>query len=230
MKRFTMFLSLTLAAVMLLATVADASLRRVARRHSVFSIYGGYAMPYGKYDKLGSALFTDEFGQRVEIDADAFLDDTYFMGVEFGRLVGGQFLGTIGFRYTDLKLKDDGIYTFGSSTSIPAFALNYNQYDLTLDLDYMIGDISSQPIAPYVGGGLWGGWKSLSTDQANVGLNDDEFSIGLNVNFGCDFKLAKMDGGGFVTLSSMNSVNLLASDDRPKYFNIGVGLKYYFRP
>jgi hypothetical protein len=225
-----MFLSLTLAAVMLLATVADASLRRVARRHSVFSVYGGYATPFGKYDKLGSAYFTNESGQQVQIDADAFLDDTYFMGVEFGRLVAGQFLGRVGFRYTDMKLKDGGIYTFGSSVSIPAFAINYNQYDFTLDLDYMIGDISHQPIAPYIGGGFWGGWTSLSSDQATLALDDDEFTIGLNANFGCDIRLARLEHGGFVTLSSTNSINLLASDDRPRYLNLGVGLKYYFRP
>lgn len=233
MKRFTMFLSLTLAAVILLAAVADARLDRVARRHSVFSIYGGYATPHGSYDKLGSALFTDEFGQRIQIDADEFLDDTYFMGLELGRLVAGQFMGTLGFRYTDMKLKTGDVYTFGSSgssVSLPSFALNYSQYDLTLDMNYLIADISRQPIAPYVGGGFWGGWTRLSSDQATTYLSDDEFSIGLNLNFGCDVKLTDMDRGGFLTLSSVNSYNLLASDDRPRYLNLGIGLKYYFRP
>ena len=233
MKRVTMLLGLTLVAVMMLATVADARLDRVARRHSVFSMYGGYATPHGSYDKLGSVLFTDEFGQRVQIDADQFLDDTYFIGFELGRLVAGQFMGTVGFRYTDMQLKEGSTFTFGSSgssVSLPSFALNYSQYDLTMDLNYLIADISRQPIAPYVGGGIWAGWTRLSSDQATTYVNDDEFSIGLNLNFGCDVKLTEMDRGGFLTLSSMNSVNLLASDDRPRYLNLGIGLKYYFRP
>ena len=228
MKRSSILLSLMLAALTLLASTADASLLRVARRYSLFDIYGGYAAPYGNYNRLGNALFTDEFGQRVEHNADEFLDDTYFMGVEFGRLVAGRFLGTVGFRYTDMKLKPDGIYTFGSSLQLPGFAIHYNQYDFTVDLDYMIFDISRQPIAPYIGGGFWGGWTSLSADQ--TALNDDQFTAGLNVNFGCDVRLASVDGGGFVALSSMNSLNLLATDQRPRYFNFGLGLKYYFRP
>lgn len=230
MKRITMLLSLALVAVMLLATVADARIARVARRHSVFSLYGGYATPHGSYDRIGESYFTDEFGRRIQIDADEFLDDTYFLGFEFGRLVAGRYLATIGFRYTDLELKPDGVYTFGSSLTLPAYAINYNKYDLTLDLNYEVADISRQPIAPYFGAGFWGGWSSLSSDQSYTGLDDDEFSIGLNLNFGCDVKLTELERGGFLTLSSVNSYNLLASDDRPRYLNLGVGLKYYFRP
>ena len=61
--------------------------------------------------------------------------------------------------------------------------------------------------------------------------DENELKFTVSVNFGADIKVwTAPSGRSYVALSSVNSWDLLASGQRPRYLNIGGAIKYYFRP
>lgn len=215
-------LSIALLALILAGTVAvdaTAAIKRVAARYNVLNFYGGYATPHGEYHELGALPFLDQNDQLVTFDADLLLDGTYFLGADYGTLYSRYFLVLIGFRYTD--------HNVNRSLFANADNLEFNQYDLEFNLNFYPLDLAKSIASPYVGGGLAAG---VITKEDPGYETESEIKVAFSLNFGADLKIFESPSGrSFVTLSSMNNYNLLASEDRPKYLNIGAALRYWFR-
>ncbi len=216
-----------LALVFAVSSLAEAGIKRVARRWNVIETYGGYSSPFGSYHRIGATDFRIESGHVFDIDADKVYDPTFHLGLTYGQLRGGHLLYSIGFTYTKIETLDtfftdsDKFYFIGVKPS-------FNQYDIDFNLNFLATNISKAPIAPYVGIGFHGG----ITSQTAPGYESENWlTLATSLNFGADFKLwGDLKNRSFVTLSSINSVDILGSDLRPRYMNFGIGLKYYFRP
>jgi len=210
-----------LALVFAVSSLAEARIQRVAKRYYVVDFYAGYAVPHGEYDRMGDVRFVNLSGYPIKIDAADWLDNTYFLGFDYGALYRDHLLLMVGFRFTNHNVKD--------VFSIPEQDIAYRQYDLELNVNYMFNDLSKLIWSPYIGIGSQAGFTSLSIKGADN--NQSDFKFALSLNFGVDFKIwGGPQSRSFVTLSSINNLNFLGSDNRPQYLNIGGGLKYYFRP
>jgi outer membrane protein W len=103
--------------------------------------------------------------------------------------------------------------------------INFRQYDIELNANYYFLDLTSTVFSPYTGAGVQAGFTSFSPE----GFEDEsEIKVAGSLNFGADLKLFD-NGRSFLTVASMNNYNLLASDNRPKYLNLGFALRYFFR-
>ncbi|MFQ6008785.1 MAG: hypothetical protein ACE5K8_07545 [Candidatus Zixiibacteriota bacterium] len=213
-------ISLILPIILIMCALSEARILRVAKRYHLIDFYAGYATPHGEYWKMGDVHFVDRFSRPVALDADEWLDETYFLGFDYGTLYRAHWLFMVGFRFTDHNVMD--------VFDIPEEIL-YRQYDLELNLNHMFNDLGHLYWSPYVGIGTQMGFTSFKIKGTANDQSDLKFAFSLN--FGVDFKIWGAPGGrSFVTLSSINNFNLFASDDRPKYLNLGAGIKYYFRP
>jgi hypothetical protein len=211
-----------LALVFAVSSLSEAAIRRVARRYNVIDFYGGYAIPHGEYDAMGDLPFTDQSGHPINLGADEWLDETYFLGFDYGTLYKAHLMYMIGFRFTNHRVMD----VFETP---PAKDIRFRQYDLEFNANYMFNNLSNLFWSPYVGVGAQAGFTSFSIKGAD---NDESrLNFALSLNFGVDFKIwSEPQKRSFVTLSSINNLNFVGSDDRPIYLNIGGGLRYYFRP
>lgn len=219
-----------LSIILLLTSAMDsAAVTRVARKLNVIEFSAGSGIPWGEYDRLRPFDFIIN-NRFVKIDADAVYDPSLHLAVSYGQLVGGRFLLTVGIRYTDVNTVDTinlPLDTFFVPDENIA-GIKWTQYDLDVNFNYYIADISKMSFAPYGGVGLSAGLNRFSSDLFEA---EYEATFALNLNFGLDIRLGSGSSGkSFLTLSSVNSWNAYASGHRPKYLNIGGALKFWFKP
>lgn len=228
MSRIIKSAVLLLALAFAVSSVSEARIIRVAKRLNVIEFTAGYSHPVGSYHTIGTIDFRNNIGVIVDIDADRVYDPTFHLGISYGQLRGGHLLYSIGFRYTKIETLDTFVVDPYISYLFDPVKPSFNQYDVDFNLNFLAADIAKAPIAPYVGIGFHGG----ITAQTATGFQAENWvTLALSLNFGADFKIwGAPKGRSLVTLSSVNSIDLLASNHRPRYLNIGGGLKYYFRP
>ena len=202
------------------------AITRAARTVNFVEFYGGSSMPTGTYTGLPDYDFIIN-GSLVDVDAEDVYDNSFHFGLGYGQLRGSHLLFSLGFRYTKhdvekiIPISADTVVLVDSST-------NYNQFDLDFNLNYMITDITKSPFAPYVGVGVQAGILSISSSGFRT---DNEAMLSLSLNFGGDIKIwSAADGLSLLTLSSINRYDFYGSNQKPRYLNLGAGLKYYFRP
>jgi hypothetical protein len=230
--KFTIAL-LTLLALSAITPTADAGLVRVAVRYDVFDITGGMSSPVGQYDGLaGFVDFYDINERPTDVDGDVLYDPTFHLGITYGQLRNARMLVTLGFRWTKIEAVNIGGLNSVGREGLAIFfdpkKPSVDQYDLDFNFNYLLMDITKKSFAPYVGAGFRAGFAT-----ARVKGFDTEYRLNsvLAGNFGAEVKLWEGDKKrSFLTLASVNSYDLFSSGDRPKYFNVGGALKYYFRP
>ena len=216
-----------LAGVLVLLSVENVSaITRTTRTLNFVEFYAGSSMPQGTYTGLPDYNFIIN-GSLVDVDAKDVYDNSFHFGLSYGQLRGSHLLYSLGFKYTRHDVKNiipisvDTVVLVDSST-------NYNQFDIDFNLNYMITDITKSPFAPYVGIGVQAGLLSISGGGFQ---SQNEVMLGLRVNFGGDLKFwSAKDGTSLLTLSSINSYDFYGSNQKPRYLNLSVGFKYYFRP
>ncbi len=196
------------------SSIADAALVRVAKRYNYLTFFGGYSSPIGEYDGVGDTDFEDPLGRDVSIDADDLYDPTFHVGVNYGQLRNNHIAFNVGFRYTKVKHQLD----------FNVADVNINQYDIDLELNYLPLNLTKEIFSPYVGAGINAGLTSIGADGYE---NENHTDIAASVNAGMEFVVGRFPNG-FLTLASINSYTFWNSQNRPKYINIGGGLKYYF--
>jgi hypothetical protein len=201
------------------------AISRVTRQLNVFEMGIGYSDPIGSYDRIHNINFVDQNSVPVAADASLLYDGTYHLGAGFGQVWGEHFLGTLRFNYTKVAITNFTKSTFYDSDGIiPSF----NQYDFKFDFDFQFNDIARTSWTPYVGLGFAAGFTRLSAPGFS---SSSEANVGLAANFGAEVKVwAGREGRNFMTIGSINSVDFASSGYRPRYLNIGVGLRYYMRP
>ncbi|MCH8027358.1 MAG: hypothetical protein IID63_04465 [candidate division Zixibacteria bacterium] len=226
MFRIAKLFIIVAAALALLPIENVSAITRTTRTLNFVEFYAGSSMPQGTYTGLPDYDFIIN-GSLVDVDAKDVYDNSYHFGLSYGQLRGSHLLFSLGFKYTKHDVKNiipisiDTVVLVDSST-------NYNQFDLDFNLNYMITDITKSPFAPYVGIGVQAGLLSISGGGFQ---SQNEVMLGLRLNFGGDLKIwSAKDGTSLLTLSSINSYDFYGSNQKPKYLNLGVGLRYYFRP
>ena len=105
---------------------------------------------------------------------------------------------------------------------------NFNQYDLEFNVNFHLTPVSRSVLSPYVGMGFRGGLTAMTAEGVE---SENEANVALAGNFGLEVKLwESAKKRSFVSVASINSYEFVVSGDRPRHFNFGFGLKYYFRP
>ncbi len=228
MSRIIRLAVLLLALVLTMSSMAEARIRRVAKQWNVIETYVGYSTPIGSYSRIGTIDFINNAGIIVDVDADRVYDPSFHLGITYGQLRRGHLLYSIGFRYTKIETLDTFVVDPTISYIFSPIKPSFHQYDIDFNLNFLAANIATAPISPYIGIGFHGG---ITSQTASGYESENWVTLAASLNFGADFKLwGAPKNRSFVTLSSINSVDLLGSDQRPRYLNFGVGLKYYFRP
>jgi hypothetical protein len=231
---------LLVALIMLLvAPAADAGIKKVAKRLSMIDFYAGGSIISGKYQGLGLDHWNDFFEKGFpspSIDGSDIYKSTFHFGIDYGQLRNDHFLFTIGFRYTRVQVKDSINIPFDDPKYDYALMdvddfIDIHLYDIDFNLNYFFTNAQHSLLAPYVGLGLKGGFMSKDPESAGGYADENELKFTVSANFGADIKVwTAPSGRSHVALSSVNSWDLLASGQRPRYLNIGGAIKYYFRP
>lgn len=228
--------------ILLCSVVSEAAIVRVARRYTLVDIFSGYSDPVGKYDGLaGLADFYGERNRPLDIDGDRLWDPTWHLGFRYGQLLGGHWQWAIGFKYTrfdQINLATAVFDDFGvtgtdsiSWTAPGMFAEkdkpSVNQYDIIFDLNYQFLSMTDYPATPYLGITVGSGFTAATSKGYD---SESHLNLFAAVNFGGELKLWQ-DGSKrwYLTLASVNSYEFYGSGDRPRYLNVGGGLRYYFR-
>ncbi|MBN1212473.1 MAG: hypothetical protein JXA92_07835 [candidate division Zixibacteria bacterium] len=213
-----------LTLLLVLAAASASGITRVSRSLNVIDFYGGYATPWGKYEGTISRNFMVD-NRPVDVDAEDVYEPTFFIGFDYGSLRRGHLLYQLGFRYYNHRMIDTVQLP---SNYISYFGIDYSlrQYDIDFNFNYLINDLNFKPWSPYLGLGFHAGITSLGAKGYD---SENEIELALSLNYGLDLRIwKKRDNESFITLSSINNFNFWASEDRPKYFNFGLGLKYFF--
>lgn len=208
----------------MLASPVNGEIIRVARRYNVINFFGGSSTPVGKYDNL--AGFGYITAAHEQVDGDQVYDPTYQLGFSYGQVRNNQMLLEIGFRYTPIERTGGDWTVTGTDENVAIVKLH--QYDLDINYNYLLMNIIEKSFAPYVGVGFRAGFTNA---EASGFESSARLNTVLAANVGAELKL--WEGAkkrSFITIASVNSYDLFASGDRPKYLNIGGALKYYFRP
>lgn len=206
------------------------AIQRVAPKLGVLEFRGGYAMPLGDYNGIPGLDFVFDDTELVSFDADNVFNEGFALGISYGQIAGGHWLMSIGLDYARNKIKNPILQDIGNFQYSMAFLddQTYQQYDLSLRGAYLFNNLAHTFWSPFFGLGASAGLSSTSSPGYQT---ESEFDFGLSLDFGLDYKLWKAAGNrSFVTLSSINSWNFVATGDRISYLQVGGGIKYYFKP
>ena len=226
MLRFTKLFILVAGCLTLLSIENVSAITRTTRTLNFVEFYAGSSMPHGTYTGLPDFNFLIN-NRPVDVDAEDIYDNSFHFGLGYGQLRGAHLLFSLGFRYTKHDVEDTIPISIDTLVLVDT-TVNYNQFDIDFNLNYMITDINKSPFAPYVGVGVQAGLLSISGGGFKT---DYETMLSLSLNFGGDLKIwSAADGLSLLTLSSINRYDFYGSNQKPRYLNLGLGLKYYFRP
>jgi hypothetical protein len=227
-SKYVMLLVIPLVALVLFSQDCIAGIERTAKRWYMLDIYGGTSMAQGEYDGIAGIEFFESPGVPLKVEADILYQDGSHFGIDYG-MMNATTLFALGFRYTDIRIHEPILIPgFEPYWPFLASGVNLSQWDFDLYLHQYFADLSKSTAAPYLGLGTQIGATSLTAKGYD---SENKMTFALSVDFGADIKIASGAGGrSFVTLSSVNSYQFVGTNDRPKYLNIGVGLKYFFRP
>ncbi len=212
-----------LAAIFVCVAPAQA-INRTVIRYNTFSVYGGLTQPIGS---VSGTVFYDFSlnGREYDVAAKDLYQEGFHIGMNYGRVVKGHFMVTVGLRYTTHDVKNP-IVSNGVSVTLPEIP-TYRQYDLDVNLDYYFMNLRYSKFSPYFGFGTHPG---LMVDVFEGYKNETDVTYGLSLNFGAEIKIyTDTKNGPYLTLASINNWNFAGVNRRPRHLNIGGGLRYYFR-
>ena len=133
-------------------------------------------------------------------------------------------LMSLGFQYTDFNAKDS--ITTIDSIDIEATGIKMRQYDATIDMNFLIFDITQSFVSPYVGVGIATGLTSTSSPGRGT---TTKWRTAGRINAGFEIAFASSQQSK-TTIASINSWDFAASNGRPREYYIGFGLRFWFRP
>lgn len=226
MSRALSYLLILVGLIIIAAGTLEAGIVKVAKRYNVVDFYGGFSSPVGSYDGIGILDFYDETGRLRELDAGDVYDQSFHLGFSYGQVRNDRIYVGVGFRYTSISQMDE--FTVGNQILSISPTPDFNQYDVGFDVNYHLTPVTRAVLSPYVGVGFRGGFTAMTSEGVEA---EYEADLALAGNFGLEVKLwESAKKRSFITVASINSYELTVSGDRPRYFNFGFGLKYYFRP
>ncbi len=242
MYRFSKTIMLAAALILVISVGSAWSLTKVPARVSIIDISGGYSMITGNYGGFRGDSWNKIFGlsgSNPSVTGSDIYSPTFHFGFSYGQLRNNHLFYSVGFRYTKIGLEDSTIVPFSPSPGIiylEQSGLNLNLYDIDFNFNYYQSNVAVTGWSPYIGLGMRTGFQVLSAEgrDPESGLeyaSESELKFALALNVGIDVKLtsAASNRSHFV-LSSANSFDFLGSGNRPRYLNLGLALKYYFRP
>ncbi len=199
---------------------------RVSKSYNYLQFYGGYAQAVGKYDHINEWNFFDENRRIVELNADKVYDPTYSFAVSYGQVRGRLGLD-FGFHYTRVKTPDTFFVSQNYFNLLTPETPRFDLYDADLNVNLFLMDPWESIVAPYLGVGFHGG---LISATGRIIDTKSDLVFGMGINFGADLKIwTAPSDAAYMTISSVNEYQILGSELRPRYLNIGGAIKYYFR-
>lgn len=230
MFKFNKIGLLMLLVVFCLSTSQVFAISKVAKKYNFLEFSVGFSQPVGTFDKIGAGgyqiNFINDSGRLFKLDAAEVYDASYHFGINYGQ-IQGNIAFNFGFNFTqvnheDTFFVDDVIYWYDNSIG----ELTFRLYDLNVNLNYHFTDPTKMGLSPFVGAGLKTGFLNASIPGFE---SENEFTYSLGINFGADATIwQSSDKRSMIAISSINQFQFLQSSSRPKYLNIGGGIKYYF--
>ena len=200
------------------------AITRVAQTVRFLEYYAGVSTHVGRRNGFPGAGF--EFPTTAKVNSSDIYENTFHLGISYGQIHRSNLLGTIGFRFTKHEFLD----TINISDTLSLILIgdpSLSQFDMDFSINYLLLDFNNSSFVPYMGVGIQTGILVISERGFETRR---ETMLGLSLNFGADLKLSSAKKGPPLwTLASINSYNLYGFNEKPKYLNIGVGLRYYFR-
>jgi hypothetical protein len=198
------------------------AIERVGRSYGVLDVGAGYLNPVGSYEGFWGYPFLDEFSMPITENADQVYDNTYGLHLSVGQL-RNKWMARFGLGYTKIKY----LHNFLIDDNIRIHP-NLHQFDIYLSVNRQFLDIQKSSFTPSVGLKFGAGLAALKSREIETDYRGNVF---LSLEFGAELKLLEFSNhNGFMTLVSANSYDILASNDRPKYLQIGALLRFYARP
>ncbi|MEW5795539.1 MAG: hypothetical protein AB1772_04180 [Candidatus Zixiibacteriota bacterium] len=202
-------------------------IQRVAARFAYLELRFAYAMPQGEYDGLPGSEFETNDGYGLEIDGTHIYEDGYSFGLAYGRLFEGKWALGAGFEYARHRVKNPIVVPGFEPVRFPERS-TYHHYAIALRATYSPLDLKESGWSPYLGPAATFGLAALTSPGY---ITEYEADFGLDIEFGLDVTLWQAaDNRSFLALSSINSWNFLATDDRVSHLQIGGGIRYFFKP
>lgn len=206
------------------------AISKVAARYNVMEFTVSSAQAQGSYDRIGigtqGIVFISNLGQAFDIDAEKLYKNSTSFGLNYGRLINDNTLFNVGFSFIDIKHKEvfsDAVFVY----TYPNY-FKLRLYNADFNWNYYFMSPVKQTLAPYAGVNFQAGILSASVKGFS---SESDFVMATAFNFGLDLTVWKAKNKmSKLALSSVNSYQFYASDSRPKYMTLGLGLKYFFRP
>jgi hypothetical protein len=183
----------------------------------MIDFHTGWSTPFGNYSAIGPQPIDDVFSYP----ASDIYDPTFHVGMNIGQLSATRMYFGFGFQYTKINIDERNFELTPSD-------MTFHQWDINLDANFYPVSPKDEPVTPFVGPGLSFG---ITSQRAPGFRSESQLNLGLNVNFGLDLKIWEApDNRSLITVSSINSWTVVSGGDRPRFLNIGGGLRYFFRP
>jgi hypothetical protein len=186
-------------------------------------------MPQGTHKGMPGSPFATDDGDILEFNAPNVYKDGYYLGIGIGQVMDGAWFASVGFDYARNEVQRPIEQRFGDdifSTTMER-GTTYRQYDLTFRTSYSFIDLDHNPMSPFVG---LNGSAGLQVLSAPGYASNNEFDFGLGLDFGLDFKVwSASDKRSFMTVSSMNSWNLVSTGARVSHLSVGAGIRYFYK-
>lgn len=220
---------LIVSLVCISAASTSKAISKADRKMNVLEFQLGGSQPVGERNRIGSGDYEIVFVGLDELPFDLDASDIYkpafYFSLNYGNLVKGQFYYNVGFHYVNLRHEDsletDGYIYFNLDE------INMNVYALDINFNYYLFNPNFSTLTPYIGLGLQSGIMSSSAEGYS---NSNDLVYSMGVNIGVDFKIwEEQNGRSYLTIASANQYQFAASDKRPRYFQIGGAIKYFFR-
>ncbi len=204
-----------------LAAADSFAISRTSRSLNYLQVFGSYNSPMGEVEFFNLPDYNGNF------DADDVYESGGSFGIGLGQVRAGRMHWGLDFRYTKHELQDVVENNDVVVTGIEG--LGISNYDLDLSINYYLSDMAQIGFSPFVGLGVTAGIMSAGYDNDDFD-NETEMKALAGLNFGFDFRLAQNADGSQISLVSLNRYDIMASDERPRYLNLGLALRYYVRP
>ncbi len=225
MFKITKLFIILAVALALLPIENVSAITRVAKTVRFLEYYAGVSTPVGSRNGFpGDGI---AFPTSKKVNSSDIYDNSFHFGISYGQIHRSNLLGLIGFRFTKHEFLDT-IKISDTLSLILTGDPTLSQFDLDFSINYLLLDFYNSSFVPYVGVGIQAGILVISEKGFE---SRRETTLGLSLNFGADLKLSSAKNGTPMwTLASINSYNLYGFNEKPIYLNIGLGLRYYFRP
>ena len=227
------------------AVPVRAELHSAYRRYTAVSLTISEANAIGKVDGFADRSWAQQAGSSLPspmLPADSVWQPSFGFSLGVGQMRTKNAFYGLRFDFTRMHTTDQVAATFtdpdrGSSTTVidlDGMGLTADVYDVALAIDYMLLSPYSSRVSPFVGPFMQATAATVSgtgmdTRTGRTFQNANTFHFGAGLSFGVMVNMwATGEQENFISLASVNRVDLYHTGHLSKLLNFGLGIRYHF--